>query len=206
MKDIEQFLLKIQSVISSKVSVNSHGDIEKIHIVSDLRRSPEQISRDVEEILLSEFDMWINHEKVSITQVKDDLVKTKKDSRLKLKTIEYSNFGTSMEVSVILEKYNCQYASTVSGIRTSSNVRRLTGTAILQAIEKYLGKQDVIVYEDSQEIMMSGMRIIVVSIASIASRREELYIGTAQVTSDLNEAVARATLDAINRHIQQLEI
>lgn len=205
MKDIEQFLLKIQSVIGAKVIVDSHGDIEEIHIVSDLRRSPKQILRDVEAILLSEFDTRIDYKKVSIAQVKGDSVKTDQDPRLKLKTIEYSNFGASMDVSVILEKYDGQYASTVSGIKTSSNVMRLTGTATLRAIEEYLGKHEVFVFEDSREIMLSGIRIVVVSIASISNRREELYIGTAQVTTDINEAVARATLDAINRQIVQLE-
>ncbi len=204
-KSIEQFLLKIQSVIGSKVITNEEGIIEEIHIVSDLRRSPKQILRDVEAILLSEFDQAVDYKKISIAQVKGDSVKTEQDPRIKLKSIGYGNFGTSIDVTVTLEKFSETYVSTSSGIKTTSNAMRLTGTAALQAVENYLGIHDVFVFEDAKEVNLSNVKIIAVSITSIYHHREETYIGTARITTDLNEAVARATLDAINRHILQLE-
>lgn len=204
-KSIEQFLMKIQSVIGSKVVMDEHGNIEEIHIVSDLRRSPKQILRDVEAILISEFDQTIDYKKVSIAQIKGDSVKTEQDPRIRLKSIEYGNSGTSIDVTITLEKFGEPFMSTTSGIKTTNNVMRLSGTATLQAVENYLGIHEVFVFEDSKELYIGNSKIIVVSITSIYHHREENYIGTARVTTDLNEAVTRATLDAINRHILQLE-
>lgn len=204
-KSIEQFLLKIQSVIGSKVIMDSNGVIEEIHIVSDLRRSPKQILRDVEAILISEFDQSVDYKKISIAQVKGDSVKTEQDPRIKLKSIEYGNCGTSIDVTVTLEKFGELYTNTSSGIKTASNVMRLAGNTTLKVVEDYLGIHDVFVFEDSKEVLLANTKIIAVSITSIYHHREEVYIGTAKVITDLNEAVTRATLDAINRHILQLE-
>ena len=121
-KSIEQFLMKIQSVIGSKVIMDSNGVIEEIHIVSDLRRSPKQILRDVEAILISEFDQSVDYKKISIAQVKGDSVKTEQDPRIRLRSIEYGNCGTSIDVTVTLEKFGERYTSTQSGIKTAFNV------------------------------------------------------------------------------------
>jgi hypothetical protein len=204
-KNIEQFLMKIQSVIGAKVIMDQAGTIEEIHIVSDLRRSPKQILRDVEAILISEFDQAVDYKKISIAQVKGNSVKTEQDPRIKLKSIEYNNCGTSIDVSITLEKFGESYMSTSSGIKTATNVMRLAGTATLQAVENYLGIHDVFVFEDVKEVRLSNINVIIVSITSIYHNREESYIGTAKVTTDLNEAVTKASLDAINRHIIQLE-
>lgn len=204
-KSIEQFLMKIQSVIGSKVIMDSQGNIEEIHIVSDLRRSPKQILRDVEAILISEFDQSIDYKKISIAQIKGDSVKTEQDPRIRLRSIEYGNCGTSIDVTITLEKFGERYTSTMSGIKTAFNVMRLAGNTTLKAVENYLGMHDVFVFEDSKEVILANTKIIAVSITSTYHNREETYIGTAKVGTDLNEAVTRATLDAINRHILQLE-
>jgi hypothetical protein len=204
-KSIEQFLLKIQSVISTKVIMDDSGNIDEIHIISDMRRSPKQILRDVEAILISEFNQDVDYKKISIAQVKGHSLKADQDPRIKLKSIEYGNNGTAIDVTIILEKFGEPYMSTVSGIKTASNIMRLSGTATLMAVENYLGIHDVFVFEDSREVRLSNYTVIVVSITSIYHNREEVFIGTARVGTDLNEAVTRATLDAINRHILQLE-
>jgi len=205
-KSIEQFLIKIQSVIGSKVIMDENNKIEEIHIISDLRRNPKQILRDVEAVLMSEFDQSVDYKKISIAQVKGDLVKTEQDPRIKLKSIEYGNCGTSIDITITLEKFSENYSSKISGIKTTSNVMRLAGMATLQAIENYLGIHEVFVFEDSKEVDLSTVKIIAVNITSIYHNREETYIGTAKVGTDINEAVTRATLDAVNRHILQMEI
>lgn len=204
-KSIEQFLLKIQSVIGAKVIMDQAGIIDEIHIISDLRRSPKQILRDVEAILISEFNQDVDYKKISIAQVKGNSIKSEQDPRIKLKAIEYGNCGTAIDVTVTLEKFGEAYMSTSSGIKTASNIMRLSGTATLMAVENFLGIHNVFVFEDAKEVALTNIRVIVVSITSIYRNREESYIGTARVGTDLNEAVTRATLDAINRHILQLE-
>lgn len=202
---MEQYIQKVQSVIGCKVVLGNEKNIEEIHIVSDLRRSPKQILRDIEAILISEFDMPIDYKKVSIAQIKGDTVKNEQDPRLKLRTIEYTNQGMGIDLTIALEKYGIIYESKLSGIKTTTNIKRLIGTTVLKAVETYCGQESVFVFEDSKSVVLSNVEVVVVSITSVFKGREEILTGTAKVLNDDKEAVARATLDAVNRHVLQLE-
>lgn len=202
---IENYLLKVQSVIGSKVIAGDRDQINEIHIVSDLRRSPKQILRDIEAVMISEFDMPIDYKKVSIAQVRSGSIKLDQDPRLKLRLIEYNNNGVNVTVKVALEKQDEIYESELTGINTSNNFNRLVGGVILKAVAIYLKVSDVFVFEDVKFVELANVNVVVVSITSVINGREEVFTGTAKVISDQKEAVARAALDAVNRHVLQLD-
>lgn len=201
---MENYLKKIRSIQGCKVVVDENEEIEEIHIVSDLKRSPKQILRDIEAILISEFDISIDYKKVSIAQIQGDAVQNDGDPRLKLKSIEYNNNGSNVEVRVVLEKCGQVYESKMSGINTSSNINRILGNTVLKAVELFCEVEDVFVFEDARKVSLSNVDVMVVSISSRYKGREELYTGSAKIGNDPKEALARASMDAINRHILQL--
>jgi len=202
---IENYLLKVQSVIGCKVITGDKDQINEIHIVSDLRRSPKQILRDVEAVMISEFDLPIDYKKVSIAQVRSGSIKLDQDPRLKLRLIEYNNNGANVTVKVALEKQDEVYESELVGINTSNNFNRLVGSVVLKAVATYLKVKDVFVFEDVKFIELANVNVVVVSITSVINGREEVFTGTAKVVSDQKEAIARAALDAVNRHVLQLD-
>ncbi len=198
---IENYLLKIQSVIGCKVVLDIKDQISEIHVVSDLRRSPKQILRDVEAVMISEFDLPIDYKKVSIAQVRSSSIKLDQDPRLKLKFIEYNNNGT---VKVALEKQDEIYESELAGINTTNNFNRLVGSVVLKAVASYLQVHDVFVFDDVKFVELANINVVVVSMTSIFNGKEEVFTGTAKVIADQKEAIARATLDAVNRHVLQV--
>ncbi len=204
-KNIENYLLKVQSVIGSKVVMDRESQISEIHIVSDLRRSPKQILRDIEAVMISEFDLPIDYKKVSIAQVRSESIKLDQDPRLKLRLIEYNNNGNNVMVRVELEKQDEVYRSELIGINTANNFNRLVGRAVLEAVASYLDVSEVFVFEDVKFVELANVNVVVVSITSVINNREELFTGTAKVNADPKEAIARATLDAVNRHVLQLD-
>ncbi|MCT4597591.1 MAG: hypothetical protein N4A50_06900 [Vallitalea sp.] len=203
-EQMESYLKKIRSIQGCKVVIDENEDIEEIHIVSDLRRNPKQILRDIEAVLISEFNISIDYKKISIAQVNGDAVHNESDPRLKLKIIEYNNNGSNIEVRVVLEKCGHTYESSMSGINTSSNINRILGNTVLKAVEEFCEVQDVFVFEDARKVSLSNVEVIVVSISSNYQNREEIYTGSAKIGNDVKQALARATMDAINRHIIQL--
>lgn len=202
---IEKYLLKVQSVIGCKVIIGDRDQINEVHIVSDLRRSPKQILRDIEAVMISEFDMPIDYKKVSIAQVRSESIKLDQDPRLRLKLVEYNNNGANVNVKVALEKQDEVYESELTGINTANNFNRLVGSVVLKAVEGYLDVQDVFVFEDVKAVELANVNVIVVSITSVINNREEVFTGTAKIIADAKEAIARATLDAVNRHVLQLD-
>lgn len=202
---IENYLLNVQSVIGCKVVMDRDDKISEIHIVSDLRRSPKQILRDIEAVMISKFDLPIDYKKVSIAQVRSGSIKLDQDPRLKLKLIEYNNNGANVAVKVVLEKQDEVYESELVGINTPNNFNRLVGSVVLKAVASYLNVHEVFVFEDVKYVQLANINVVVVSMTSVINGREEIFTGTAKVTSDQKEAIARATLDAINRHVLQLD-
>lgn len=200
MKDIEQFISQIKSVLSCKVVADENGNIQEIHILSDIKRSPKQVSRDVQSGLISRFGLDIDHKKISIAQI-DEKAAESKDFRLKLKTIEFSTSGTRANIKVILEKDEEIFEGEVSGVNTVSNSQRLLGTAALKAVEKFLGIEDNFILEDIKTVGLAGREVIVSAITFVTTNHEKLLSGCAFVNRDKKEAVVKATLDAINRSI-----
>lgn len=204
-ENIENYLMKVQSVIGCKVVLDNNDKIGEIHIVSDLRRSPKQILRDIEAVMISQFDMPIDYKKVSIAQVQSGSIRLDQDPRLKLKLIEYNNDGSNVTVKVALEKQGEVYEQDIVGVNTSNNFKRLIGTVVLKAVEGYVGVNDVFVFEDVKRVELANVDVMVVSMTSVISGKEEIFTGTAKILSDSKEAIARATLDAVNRHVLRLD-
>jgi hypothetical protein len=205
-ESIEKYLQKVQSVLGCKITLDQEDKISEIHIVSDLRRSPKQILRDIEAIMISEFDINIDYKKVSIAQIQSGSLKLDQDPRLKLKLIEYNNNGSNVTVKVALEKQGEVYESELLGVHTANNFRRLIGAVVLKAVEKYCDATDVFVFEDVKKVHLANMEVMVVAMTSVFNGTEEIFTGTAKIQNDSNEAIARATLDAVNRHVLHLDL
>lgn len=202
---IEKYLLKVQSVMGCKVIVDDRHQIREIYIVADMRRSPKQILRDIEAVMISEFGLSIDYKKVSIAQVRSDSIRLDQDPRLKLKSIEYNNNGANVAVKVALEKHDEVYESELVGINTSNNFNRLVGSVVLKAVANYLNVRDVFVFEDVKFVDLANVDVAVVSMTSVIAGSEKILTGTAKVLGDGKEAIARATLDAVNRHVLHLD-
>ncbi len=198
---VEEYLQKIQSVIGCKIVSDDNGAIQEIHIVSDMERSPKQILRDIEAIMLSEFNQTIDYKKVSIAQIQQDSVKTSDDPRLKLTQMSFKTFGREVEISISLEKQGEQFVATLTGINTSRNYKCMIVNTVLEAIHQYLGRTEVFMAEDVKVVQLSSVEVVLVSIVSFYRGREEILTGSAKIVSDRNEAIAKASLNAVNRQI-----
>jgi len=199
-REIEQLIKQIKSVISCKIVANDNGEMEEIHILSDTRRSPKQLSRDIQSALMSKFGQGVDHKIISIAQI-DERAMEDRDFRLKLKTVEFSTSGTRAEVKVILEKDNEIYEGKASGINSSINSQRLLSKATLAAIENFLGVDDSFILEDIKIIPLAGRDAVITAINFIGEYGEQIFCGCALVNRDNKEAVVKSTLDAVNRRI-----
>lgn len=198
-REIEQYIKQVKAVEFCKIILNQEQDIEEIHIVASMRRNPKQISRDVQSILISKFNLDIDHKKISIAQIDIDTLSD--GCRLRLKTIEYSITDGKSNVRVVLEKDEELYEGVVSGINTIYNTQRMLSKATLAAVEKYCGVEDTMVLEDIKTETIAGNEVAVVAVSLILPNYEQMLTGSALVKKDTNEAIVKATLDAVNRSL-----
>lgn len=203
--ELKKAIEGIKSVESCGIITNGNGLIEEIHIVADYNRSPKQISRDIQSVLISRFNIDIDHKKISIAQLKGIDIEKSEEYRLKLKKIEYSISGCKAEVRVILEKDEEAFEAMVTGSNTRLNTQRILSTATLKATERFLNKEDLFTFEDVRIVNIAETDVALVSVVVLENGQERRLFGCSHVGRDLNEAVVRATLNAINRRVNMYQ-
>jgi hypothetical protein len=199
----QDIINKIDGVINSKVIVEKE-DITEIHILANNLRSPKQIVRDVESSILASFDYRIDRRVVSVAQIETDDHDSVK--RIRISGISMNSFENLAECCVKLTYDDQEYSFTQTGIRTMANKRKLVADCTVKVIEKILKQTSLFDVEDVIVNTNSNSNFVIVFVNMIVKSDEEIMIGSAIVRNDINEAIAKATLDAINRRIQQISI
>jgi hypothetical protein len=187
-------------VISSKIIIGEANQIEEIHIVSNGIRNPKQIARDVESVLLANFDYKIDHRKISIAQL-DDIDIRKIKPRLKLNGISKETSGNKANVKVSILKADEEFIASKSGINSNRNIERMLAESTVMAVEDSLGINDLFIVEDIRNLMIASVQVVVVLVSSLINGQEIILSGSSVVKNDYYLSVAKATLDSINRFL-----
>lgn len=210
-QDMEKFITSLSDVISSKIVLDENREIEEMHIVSYNYRKPKQISRDIQSILMAEFDYKIDYKKISVAQIQSE-DKLLKDYRFSIGEVDRFSIGAigfcmmddSVEIKVMLKNDDKIYEAKLSGPKYKNNIYRLFVQATIDCIHDYLGRQDIFVVEDITKTNIAKQKAICIAITCLTDCNEGLLIGSAVLKKDDYEAVVKATLDAINRRVYKL--
>lgn len=200
---VEEYLKQVKSVIHSRILLDDYGSIKELHIVSDSNRSPKQVSRDIQSVLVSTFGIVVDYKKISIAQIDCGLVESP-DFRLKIKSIDYSINGSKLSVKVALEHEESSYEGSCCGINTQNNCLRMVGKSTLYAVERFLDIEEKFSLEDIKVCPSAGRDIILVTVVAFLDGREWVLSGSAVVVNDKRESVVRAVLDSVNRVLPML--
>ncbi|WP_156936266.1 hypothetical protein [Clostridiisalibacter paucivorans] len=202
-KEIENFIKKIQSVMTCKAISNESDEIIEMHILADINRSAKQLSRDVQTGLVSKFGIKIDHRKISIAQIDQ---KTIRDMhfRLRVHSISLTTTATKAVARVILARGEDIFEGQAVGPNTEFNVKKLFATATLRAVERFLNIEEKFILEDIKTVALAGKDVIVTAIAFLSPMDEEAFCGCAFVGKDFRESIVKSTLDGINRRIIKL--
>ncbi len=114
--------------------------------------------------------------------------------------------GQNAKVLVELHDENSSFNGKMEGPGSEKNQNRLVAQAILKAIEENTGYNSIIslVLEEVSLLDFAGERVALVAVSLVRATSEEFLVGSSLVKKDEKEAVARATLDAVNRRLSYL--
>jgi len=203
-QDWEQAIKQIKSVIAARINVNSQWEIEEVHILASSGRAPKQIVRDIESMLVAQFNLQIDHKKISVAQVEDDEDGTfaiVESTRPKLAGVTLRTVNGMAEVKVELSTGDKIIEGIAQGPSSSHNKLRLFVDATLKALAPLALDKFICVTEDVGITQLAKRQIALVSITLIAPSGEQSLTGCALVKNDDQEAVVKATLDAVNRKL-----
>ncbi|MGH2784581.1 MAG: hypothetical protein ACRDJ1_04935 [Actinomycetota bacterium] len=188
-----------------------------MHVLAGRERGAKQLVRDVQSVILTNFGIDIDYRTVSVVQLDEpsasvtpaaaplprqesvpvDVPGVPRAAIVRLVT-ETASFTTEVRIGVAINAL--ERAGTARGPSTAG--LRLVANATVDAVAEMLRASAVEV--SSAELMTIGaVQVAVVVVRLATSRGEQTLTGSAVVRKDANDAVARATLDALNRVIER---
>lgn len=196
----QDMITKIDGVISVRI-IHENDEMKEVHIIANNLRAPKQIVRDIESSLIAAFDYRIDRKLISIAQIHTDDSEPVK--RLRYNGINLKTEGAALECSVSLIYNEEEYSEVVHAVKTAANRKKIVANAAIRSVEKILGQAFLF---DIEDVILSSSRdieFVSVIVNMIVNEAEHTTVGSAIVKQDINEAVVKATLDAVNRRIER---
>jgi len=197
--DVEREINRLESVTSAKV-MSMGAVIEEIHVIAPRMFRPKKVVRDIESLLLVRFGIRIDHRCVSIVRMDGMLTEYVQNTRPRIEQVTRENGTVRLSLSVA--------GKTIVGeARGSAEEGELevTGRAAIHAIEQVLQTPGVLTLLKTHVAEMAEHQVVLAVIRWLFGDQEELLIGASLVHQDPVEAMARASLDAVNRRLVRFQ-
>jgi len=198
MEDIESALARIPSVTAARVVTGATGRIAEVHVLARRDRAPKQLVRDVQSVVLASFGLELDYRTVSVVQLDDPLIEgdLAQQPRVALLRLASEVRGHSTEITVQVSAGGQEHVGRVNG--PGSSGMRLVARAVVQAVDELIGDSALDV--DFADVLPAGEYSVAVAVLRLAtSKGDQVVSGSAVVRKDGNDAMARASLSALNR-------
>lgn len=212
-QEVERQLARMEGVTAARVVPGSQRPIDELHLVATNERSPKQLSRDVQSLLIAQFGIEVDHRVVSVVQLADELVedaggepRTVPGRRRQplLQSVTTSDASVSFEATVVLEFDSEEHRGSSRGPSSLESRLTVVARATLDAVEPLLpdGYAVDLLWVDIASVSMNN-RTVISTLNAQTARQEQLLSGSAVVSRDVGTAAARSVLDALNRVVDR---
>ncbi|MFA5891391.1 MAG: hypothetical protein WDA27_10675 [Actinomycetota bacterium] len=203
-RELEAALLRIPSITGARVVATPAGRIAEVHILSRRDRGPKQLVRDVQSVAVASFGIEIDYRTVSVVQLEDVAVESESEpaapqvrgTRVELLGVAAETSGHATEITVRLRLGDHEEIGRARG--PGSSGIRLVARAVVDAVGEFMGDSALDV--DFADVVPAGLHSVAVSVLRLATPRgDQIVSGSAVVRKDAADAIARASLAALNR-------
>ncbi len=200
--EIESTLCQIAEIEAVRIVCDGDNEIRELHVLASGTRSPRQIVRDIESLLMARFSLPVDHKKISIAQINSSPETVLRETeRLKVNdiAIKIKDQETMFDVSLI--RQNRQENGSVKGTSSKNERLRLAALATLEAASKFKESYSNMSLDFLSILPAGSGQVALVCVMVMTRAGEEIYSGSAMVRGNEDDAVIKATLSAINRNM-----
>jgi hypothetical protein len=222
LEDVERTLAGLRDVRSASIVTDRDGGILEVHVVASDERSPKQIARDVESMLVAKLGIRIDHRKISVAQVDGEEAPEEYDAspevaeeavdapslpsddrRIEFVGVSVAQSHLTAEARVELAMNGLTTVCALSGADSTDSVLRIVAEATIEGVQRFFEDDSV---SSVEQVTVGGRPIVAVSVCHLAERQEKVLVGACPVNGDVPRAAALATLDAVNRFLRRLTL
>lgn len=197
--DLEREINALDSVTSARV-LSIGTTIDEIHVIAPRSLSPKKIVRDIESLLLVRFGIRIDHRCISVVQLDQLQTMYPRYVRPQIQQVSRADGGVHLTLAVG-DNVIVGHAKFTEPDEELDSV----GRAVIHAVEQLLQTPGVLALLQADIAEMNGYQIALVLARWLFGDQQELLIGASMVHADRADAIARATLDAINRRLVRFQ-
>ena len=202
--EIEGALSQVSEIKAARIVASSDGLIQEIHVLALPNKTPKQLVRDIESTIMASFGIAIDHKKISIAQLGQELLpqtESKESARARIKSINAEVSGVQAVITVVLDLEEDVYIGKAVGPNSQTGRKRLVAQATLNALEQYLHGAMSFALEDVDIVVLGSESVAVACVTLVTSLGEQAFAGSALVRQNEKDSIVRATLNAINRRM-----
>lgn len=196
--EIESALARIPSVTAARVVAEPGGRITEVHVLARRDRAPKQVVRDVQSVAMAAFGIDVDYRTVSVVQLDEPPTEEEQVAapRVALMRLSAEIAGPATEIRVSVRAGGEEHVGSARG--PASSGLRLVARAVSDAVTPLI--PDAAVDVDFADVVPAGASAVAIAVLRQATTRgDQVVSGSAVVRKDANDAMARATLAALNR-------
>jgi hypothetical protein len=230
--DLEGVITRIPGVQAVRVVIGAGGRLTEVHVLATQERGAKQLVRDVQSSLLARFGIDVDYRIISIVQLHEerppeppqapaapatseppheepaqepvptpDLTEQPKSrgNRPALARIASESDGTTTSVSIDVTFDHATSSGSAKGAATIGS--KLVAQATIEAVGKLLPQPSVVI-DLAEVVSAQDHRVALVVLRLPDDRGDRIVSGSAIVRKDASDAIARATLNAVNRALK----
>lgn len=201
-RDLEKAIECLDGVLNAKVVGES--SVEEVHVLARPTKSPKLLARDIETLLKARFGLDVDHKKISVVTFDVEGEARWSVPRLVLWGLGWKKTPESIQVEVEVKLGERIYRGVAT--ENASQVRNhgfLVARATLNCLNQIVGST-IFGFHGVSTHHLGEIEVVLTFVdyaRSGVQKEEDLLVGTALVRGDIYEAIARSTLDAVNRKL-----
>ncbi|GAA4346114.1 hypothetical protein [Angustibacter luteus] len=207
--ELEDVLRTVPGIQAVSVVTTPDGAPIEVHVLADQGKPAKQVVRDVQSIAMTAFDLDLDRKIVSVVQVGEapsatplQLVPEPPEPTVRpvVQRVSVSTEPGSSAAAVTVRIGDDEFSGEVTGAPTTAARSRMVAEATVQAVGELLGAGCEV---ESAQLLRAGAHDVAVVVVALQVPRvgEQLLTGSALVRTYPDDAVVRAVLDALNRHL-----
>ena len=197
-RTMEGAINKIRGVYAAQVVI-SDDNVEEIHVIASPLRNPKQVVRDIESMLLVNFSVRVDYRRISLVQMQEERL-FQAEGRPRLVAVR-SVDGPNRRAEVEMEKDGHLFVGSAHSAGEDTDLVRLVCAATIEAIQQTLGERVTYKVDQIEQITIDHMQAVIVAVTVDFGTSKETLLGVCQVHTEVADAAARATLNAVNRRL-----
>lgn len=201
-QEMESALMRIKSVLGTKIVIDQKGEIVEVHILATDQRNPKQVVRDAESTLLVKFGRKVDHKKIGVVQQSEKEAGHPLEGRLKFIGINTTP-GEQDFLEVVLCDPSGVEHSGQAFIRDPLQRLQAVGAATIDAVNHFLNGEKLHL-QGIYKLKTSEMPFLIASVLCRGKKENLVLGGAAPVKASEEEAAVKSVLSAINRVLPRI--